>query len=225
MPFYMRLPESGIPGFSVIAARIIPLSDVRIRYDTEVILDEGTEGFFVIGNDIIPLWNGVALEDAFNLHFPNNKMRHNERGRLENVAFYVYRKDVSGCSVGLSSQLEFVDKEDGKRKKLRTYWNYSLTLSYVNGDGLRRHIEKSDNWTLTLTDCCSICRESGDLAQLLSDEIREALEGENGVPFSMIRQKERMIEENIKAAFNKNSTKITGFKIDRLRIGNIELVD
>lgn len=223
MPFYMRLPESGIPGFSVIAARITPISDVRIRHDTKVILDKGTGGFFVIGSDIIPLWNGTNLEDAFNLHFPNNKMRHNERGRLENVAFYVYRENVPGCSVGLSSQLEFVDKEDGKRKRLRTYWNYSLILSDENG--LRRHIEKSDNWTLTLADCCSICRESGDLAQLLSDEIREALEGENGVPFSMIRQKERMIGENVKASFNEKSAEITGFGIDRLRIGNIELVD
>lgn len=219
MPFTLKLSDSR--DYPIIAEQIKIPSNTNITWDTEILFDDGVDGFVTINGKFMKLQSGQTIQYSYEHRNGRNidKLSWSERLRPTVFNFYVCRKIITGCSVGLRDGILFTDVEDGQRKKAITYWEYSLNVE--DSQRLVEQVANLEEKRMNSFQCSEMFRDQAGLAGILLGVLGEYL---SKYSLDKVRIMNNDVAHEVKERFIKNEgPEITGFSIMSFVIGTLSL--
>ena len=128
MAFEIKMTEKDNKYDTVVVEKVKIPNGTHIGWNTEVIFDDGVQGFATINRIPTILQSGFTIQNCFETA-AGRKLTLPERIGNTQFVIYAYRQIIEGCSTGI--RLPFVDVKDGLEKEFGSFWNFSLEIDNI----------------------------------------------------------------------------------------------
>ena len=216
--FKVTMPEQTAGTAPIIAAKVKIPEGSQLGWKTILHFSDGVQCFMTVDRKYVPAQNARSIESSFTAYTGKT---FGFFGRPKNTEFtlYAYPSIIAGCAIGM--RLSFTDIEDGVKKTLSTYWEYSLSVTEPRT--LVNEASVAPGGIITTDSCSSTFRTRGNLSGILEQVILTKLKT---VPFSEIRAHSADMSEEIKQKFIECGLfETTGFNLTSFVLGDIRIVD
>ena len=216
--FKIALPEQVGGCAPIITAKVKIPEGSEIGWKTILHFSDGVQCFMTIDRKYVPAQNARSIEESYTA-YTGKTFGFFSRPKNTEFTLYAYPSIIAGCSIGM--RLPFTDVEDGEKKNLSTYWEYSLSV--IEPRMLVNEASIAPDGVITTDTCSSTFRTRGNLSGIIEQVILTKLKT---VPFSEIRAHTADISEEIKQKFIEHGLfETTGFNLMSFVLGDIRIVD
>ena len=168
--FIIKMSDDQEREYTVVAERVKVPEKTEIGWNTTVKFDDGIDAYATIDGKYILLSSGLSIKECFKASV-GRAPTITEQLRKPVINLYACRQIIDGCVIGCF--VPFVDVEDGEKKVVSSFWNYSLEVADTKK--LIQQVANEKDKAIDVETCSDKFRESANLGGLLEAAIGSRL--------------------------------------------------